>query len=423
MKRTPVVFLLIPVLGGILWPVASICQDSVGKQPAVFQQMDIYDWMIGKKWIKNRPQKKSFLLVIPIVASNPTAGIIMGAGLTYTYKASAAGFKLSNITGNATYSTKGLVNLNIKSNVFVLNERIVLNGDWRYLVNTETTYGLGSQKYTPVASVDLNGYDAVSDSTGQPLEFSQVRIHETISRQLFPDFFAGIGFQFDSRFHIKDETASRGDSAKSFHYQYSRANGFNPEKYITSGAGINLLYDSRDNQVNAHRGYYANINYLVNLTALGSTSNSTLLLTEYRSFHALDNRKRGHVLALWLYGSFVVSGKMPYLALPAIGNDQRQRSGRGYPFGTFRGNDLLTGESEYRFPISRKTGMLGGVLFLNTTTTSNRKADIRLLQYLRPAWGGGLRLMIEKRSRTRLQVDVAMTGKNVGVYFGAQETF
>jgi len=31
--------------------------------------------------------------------------------------------------------------------------------------------------------------------------------------------------------------------------------------------------------------------------------------------------------------------------------------------------------------------------------------------------------MIEKRSRTRLQVDVAVTGRNVGVYFGAQETF
>src|SRR6185436_1827340 len=223
MKRTPVVILLIPVLGGILWPAASICQDNTEKQPAVFQQMDIYDWMIGKKWIKKRPQKKSFLLVIPIVASNPTAGIIIGAGLTYTYKSSLAGFKLSNITGNATYSTKGLVNLNIKSNAFVLNERFVLNGDWRYLVNAETTYGLGSQKYTPVASVDLNGYDAVSDSTGQPLEFSQVRIHETISRQLFPDLFAGIGFQFDSRFHIKDEMAAQGDSAKSFHYQYSKA--------------------------------------------------------------------------------------------------------------------------------------------------------------------------------------------------------
>ena len=217
--------------------------------------------------------------------------------------------------------------------------------------------------------------------------------------------------------------AAQGDSAKSFHYQYSKANGFNPEEYITSGLGINLLYDSRDNQVNAYRGYYANINYLFNLTALGSTSNSTLLLTEYRSFHVLDNRKRGHVLAFWLYGSFVVSGKMPYLALPAIGNDQRQRSGRGYPFGTFRGNDLLIGESEYRFPISQTTGMLGGVLFLNTTTTSNREAGIKLLQYLRPAWGGGLRLMIEKRSRTRLQVDVAVTGRNVGVYFGAQETF
>ena len=429
MKIKPAATFIIQVfrLAGLLLPAATMCQDGVAithtKQQPVFQQMDIYDWLIQKKWIKKKPEKKSFLLVIPIVASNPTAGIIFGGGLTYIYKSGSTSSKLSTMTSNATYSTKGLVNLNIKSNVFVLNNLIVLNGDWRYLVNAETTYGLGSQKYTPVASVDLNGYESVSDTTGQPLKYSQIRIHETASRQLFPNFFAGIGFQFDSRFHIKDYTTEDGDSAKSYHFQYSKQNGFSATNYITSGVGFNFLFDSRDNQVNAYRGYYANLNYLVNLTALGSTKNSSLLLAEYRSFYSLGRTKNGNVLAFWLYGNFVISGSTPYLALPSIGNDQRQRSGRGYPFGTFRGEDLVIGESEYRFPISQTTGILGGVLFVNATSTSNRLAGIDLLQYLRPAYGGGLRIMLEKKSKTRLQIDMAVAEHKIGFYFGAQETF
>ena len=362
-------------------------------------------------------------MVIPIIASNPTAGIIFGAGLTYSYKTNPSDSKLSNITGNATYSTKGLVNLNVKSNVFIVKERLVLNGDWRYLVNTETTYGLGSNNYSTLGLIDVNGYSAHTDTLGQSLEFSQIRIHETASWRLFGNFYAGIGFQFDKRYKIKDHVLENGDTARSFHYQYSKSHGFDPANYNSGGMGINFLADSRDNQVNAWRGYYVNVNYLLNTTWLGSTKNSSLLLTEYRSFHNLSKRNPSHVLAFWLYGSFRVSGEIPYLALPSIGNDQRQRSGRGYPFGTFRGENLAYAESEYRFPISPTTGILGMVIFANATTTTNNNAGIELFQYVRAAWGGGLRIMIEKTSRTRLGIDVAVANGKAGIYLGAQETF
>lgn len=398
-------------------------QDSAQKQGRPFEQMDVYDWLVQKKVLKKRPVRKSFLLVVPVIASNPTAGIILGAGLSYAYRSKPDGMKISSVTGNATWSTKGLVNLNLKSNVFAWNEQLILNGDWRYQVNSETTYGLGSGKFPSHAALNANGYTASSDSIGQPLKYSQIRIHETASLQLLPDFYAGIGFQFDYRFDITDYTADVGDSSKSFHYQYSKMNGFEPSHYTTSGLGFNLLYDNRDNQVNAYRGWYVNLNYLVNSEFLGSSANSSVLLTEYRSYHSLGNKQNGKVLAFWLYGSFVVTGKVPYLALPAIGHDQRQRTGRGYPFGTFRGEDLCIAESEFRFPISVRTGILGGVLFVNAGSTSSRHEGIGLFQYLRPGYGGGLRIMIEKRSRTRLQIDAAVGNRQTGFYFGAQETF
>jgi outer membrane protein assembly factor BamA len=414
---------LLVLLAGML-PQRGFCQDSLVKQQPGFEQQDVYDWMLQKKWVQQKPENKNFLLVIPIIASNPAAGIIFGAGFTYAYTSKPNGKKICSITSNATYSTKKFVNLNMKSNVFIWHDQLVLNGDWRYQINSETTYGLGSQEYSPLAAVDLNGYSSSSkDSLGQALEYSQIRIHETASWQLFPNFFAGIGFQYDRRFQIKDHTATAGDSLKSFHYQYSTLYGFDTEAYVTSGIGINLLFDSRDNQVNAYRGFYANLNYLINTEFLGSTQKGSLLLTEYRSYHSLGKKQKGQLLAFWLYGHFQMSGHMPYLALPSNGNDQRQRTGRGYPFGTFRGENLLIAETEYRYPISKNSGILGGVFFINVTSTSNQHAGIGLLQYLRPAAGAGLRIMLEKRSRTRLEIDAAAAGKKLGIYFGVQETF
>jgi hypothetical protein len=83
----------------------------------------------------------------------------------------------------------------------------------------------------------------------------------------------------------------------------------------------------------------------------------------------------------------------------------------------------MYGETEYRFPISARTGILGGDIFLNATTTSNKKGDVKLFDYTRLGYGGGLRIMLDKQSRTRLAIDIGVSPGSVGFYFGAQETF
>jgi len=384
-----------------------------------FVQQDIKDWLADRKIIKRKPPPKNFLLIIPIIASNPTAGFIFGGGFTYAFKVNQAYPRVSSITANATYSTRGLLNLNMKSNAFVWKDRLVLNGDWRFLINHETTYGLGTTKYTS-GYIDINGYQTSTDSLGQALQYNQVRIHETGSIKIFGNFFAGLGIHYDQFYNIID----KNDTAISYHYLYSVKHGFNPSEYVGSGLSLNLLFDSRDNQVNAYKGYYANINYRVNLKALSSTENSATLLTEFRAFYPLDGQeKHRHILGFWYYGSFVASGNVPYLLLPALGYDQRQRTGRGYTFGRFRGEDMMYGETEYRFPISRYTGILGGVLFANCTTTSDKTHDVMLFDYLRAGYGGGLRIMMDKTSRTRLEIDAGIADRSVGFYLGAQETF
>src|SRR5215468_7992327 len=135
-------------LSGLLLfiPFLTHSQDSTRARADTFIQMDIKDWMVQKGWAKPKPPKNSFFLLIPVIASNPSTGFVFGAGLSYALKVKPNNERISAISANATYSTKGQVNLNVKSNLFVLHDKLVLNGDWRYLIFSEDTYGLGTNR-------------------------------------------------------------------------------------------------------------------------------------------------------------------------------------------------------------------------------------------------------------------------------------
>ena len=89
----------------------------------------------------------------------------------------------------------------------------------------------------------------------------------------------------------------------------------------------------------------------------------------------------------------------------SISYDQMNSSGRGYAQGRYRGEDFVYGEMEYRFPISPHTHILGGVLFTNVCTVSNRDMNIPLFGYFQPAAGAGLRIMVGKNDRTNIAID------------------
>ena len=126
---------------------------------------------------------------------------------------------------------------------------------------------------------------------------------------------------------------------------------------------------------------------------------------------------------MWAYADLVVDGVAPYFGLPSTASDPYGRSGRGYAEGHFRGEKLAFLELEYRAPLLRN-GLLGFVGFVNTTTISNRQGGEQLFDSFAWGGGGGLRLLLNKRSRTNLAFDVGFgEGGNRGVYLVIQEAF
>jgi hypothetical protein len=124
-----------------------------------------------------------------------------------------------------------------------------------------------------------------------------------------------------------------------------------------------------------------------------------------------------------VFADLAEDGVAPYFDLPSTGSDTYGRSGRGYPEGHFRGQRLAFTEIEYRGTLLGN-GLLGMVAFVNATTVADRPSGQRLFDHVAPGGGAGLRLLINKRSRTNLAFDIGFGEKgNKGVYLAVQEAF
>jgi hypothetical protein len=384
-------------------------------------------------------KKKNFhglsIIPLPAIAANPTAGWMFGVapGASW-FMGDPSDTHISTFLGTLIWTTHHQWIITAKANTFLNHDSWNLLTDFRYFITSQPTYGLGTgpQSAKPISNGFIkysdNPYDPIS--TAQMMEFDFIRLHQTVMRRYQDSYFyAGLGYHLDYHYHIHDNLLdldeNDGDGqALTSHYLYSVSHGFDPERYTLSGVSFNLLYDSRDNAVNPYSGRYAFANIRVNPEFMGSDQNASLLWLEYRDYIHFSKARPRHLLGFWTYGWFQVSNDVPYMDLPAVGWDQFGRSGRAYTQGRFRGENLMYFETEYRFPLLPNKEFLGGVVFMNATTATNKAADIGLFDYMDPAVGVGLRVMINKKSRANLNIDYAWGKYGAqGFYFGLNEAF
>jgi hypothetical protein len=412
--------------------ISAYSQDSTSFEPdsaslQVCEQRDLPD-LISKWRGKTRKEKKNTgsLLLVPVISSNPATGFSMGVAGQYAFRGKKLNSLYSSINGSATYTTKNQFMFQVKNNIFLKDDRVFLSGDWRIFLFSQATYGLGTSAPEGGAldyQFSLNGWESTDDSLVQPMKFNHYRFHQTINWMVRKSIYLGFGFHLDVLGHIVDERLDSLRPIYTSHYLYSRKYDFNLTEYLISGFSINAVLDTRDNLVNSYKGYYFNFNWRLNPEFLGTRHTANLFSAEWRSYHGLSKRNPRHLLAFWFLGNFSENGRLPYLILPALGYDQRGRAGRGYTQGRYRGTNMVYGETEYRFPISPCGGILGGVVFANVTSATNPVTKEKLFTTLAPGYGFGLRMMVDKKSRTNLQIDFGFGKKSSGIYFGAAETF
>ncbi len=386
---------------------------------------------VYREWRHKPPKKKvnsnHSLLIIPSAAVNPSSGFMIGGAGQYVTRDKRPKSLYSYIQGNFFVTTKKQLLFQLRSNVFAKNDRVFLQGDVRFFIFSQPTYGLGTR--APEGGVlkrqyNINGYDVKDDSLVQPMEFNHVRFYQTVSWRIKKSsFFVGPGYHLDYYYNIRDSRLDTAQQIFTSHYTYSNNFGFNRFAYAVSGVSANFSGDTRDNLVNALKGYFFSINARYNPSFLGSAKTSTQLNLEWRSFHRVSKKDNRKVLGFWMLSNFSPAGQLPYLALPSIGYDQRGKAGRGYTQGRFRGPNMIYGESEYRFPISKCGGLFSGVVFANFTTADTPNKSLTLFENIAPGAGAGLRIMVDKLSKSNLAIDFGVGRRSFGIYVGVGETF
>jgi len=382
--------------------------------------------------VEKKKEKNFRFLPLPAVAVTPTTGLMLGiAPGAYWTLGDPSITSPSSALGSVIFTQKKQWLITAKANTFFNGDAWNMLTDFRFFINSQPTYGLGTgpQSAKPVGNggVDFTDNPYQPIETAQMMNYNYLRIHNTLMKRYHDSrFFMGLGYHFDYHYMIDDQLLNLDTVPQivTSHYGYSIYHGFDPEKYILSGISLNFMYDSRDNAVNPYSGRYAFANIRMNPKFLGSTKSSSMLWLEYRDYLHLSKNRPRHLIGLWAFGWFQTSGTSPYMDLPAVGWDQFGRSGRAYTQGRFRGQDLIYTEIEYRVPLLRKKELLGAVVFVNGTTASNRDANISLYQYMDFGYGIGLRVLVMKKSRANLTIDYAWGEYGAqGFYFGLNEAF
>jgi hypothetical protein len=401
--------------------------DSL-KQIKDCQPKDLIE-LIWKKPLLNQNEEKWFnIIVIPFLGYTPATDLQIGAGASCSLKTSlGTKTKLSAGSLQAYYTLEHQLVTQLKTNIFTYRNLWFLQGDLRLYLFQQPTNGLGTsnKNFTPLPTDPPETRTDIYLHGSYPMKYNWFKFHEIFSTKITSSFYAGLGYHLDYHFDINDE-ALHTDSGILYttpHYSYCRKYGFNNETYLSSGISANFVFDTRDNIINPYKGFYVNVNYRTNFTWLGSDQNGSLIWTEFRTYVGFSKRLPRHLIAFWTYGSFQISGKIPYLDLMSNAFDQGNSSGRGYEQGRWRGQDFVYGEVEYRFPISQCSQVLGGVVFVNLTSASSRDQQVPLFGYLKPAGGIGLRVMVNKEDRTNISIDYAIGDGSKGFYFQIAEIF
>jgi outer membrane protein assembly factor BamA len=186
---------------------------------------------------------------------------------------------------------------------------------------------------------------------------------------------------------------------------------------FTSGVGLIMNFDTRDNIYSPYTGEYVAITAYDFGKIFGSDFTNTRFTLDMRKYFPIFGAASPlkHILAVQGLVT-IVNGLEPFYAMAQLGGDQIMR---GYYQGQFRDNDMVVLQTEYRFPVYWRFGL---VAFGDLGEVSGRLHDLSL-SGIKYTFGAGLRVSIEEDERVGVRLDYGVGDHSQGLYFSYLEAF
>jgi outer membrane protein assembly factor BamA len=179
-----------------------------------------------------------------------------------------------------------------------------------------------------------------------------------------------------------------------------------------AGIGPALMFDSRDNVINAGRGFFSKFTALSYQPFSENLEKYQLLNLDLRYFYSPSDK---HTIALQ-HISTATFNEVPFFQLPMIGGEQMMR---GYYRGAYRDNHLNAVQAEYRLTFWKNLGMV----FFGSTAWISQKAFRSNINEALFSGGTGFRYQYDADKKINMRLDLAWGQNSFGVYFGIGEAF
>jgi hypothetical protein len=367
---------------------------------------DVRDVLQSIFHIKGLIKRNDTVGLKPVVSIVPAFGYTLQSRLAILLSGNVA-FRtgpqsnVSTIVSSIAYTQNKQVTLPIQSSIWSKNNNYDFVGEIRLYHYPQATFGLGSNS---------------NIENQAPMNYNYIRFNEVALRRIASSFYMGAGYIIDYHADITIGQTENGTVPDYLGYKRRSTKTHS----TSSGLTLNGQYDTRDSPLNATSGWYATYEFRQNLKTMGSTATWSSLILDVRKYLRFPESSK-NVIAFWSYNWLTLAGRPPYLDLPSTLWDASTNAGRGYIQGRFRGAQMIYGEAEYRYRITRN-GLLGGVIFLNAESFSAEPGT--RLQAIQPAVGPGLRIKLNKVSRTNICIDYGFGRQDShGLFINVGEIF
>jgi hypothetical protein len=350
---------------------------------SVSAQNKILPKFIRKMYFDKDSTKKSSFVFLPVISSAPETGLEAGgAGLFsfYTDTVAKHNTRVSNVFAYVTVTTKGQSRFSLSSTYWEPQNAWHYNAAISYIHFPFNYYGLGNN--TRKADAEL-------------VDEKRFKLNLSAEKLVAKNLYAGIvlgGFNY--KYADADPTGIHFNTDPQLQDRTGGASIF---------AGPTLIFDSRNNNTYTTRGMVITSYYNLMHGILGNNSYvGGLFNIEYAQFFLLSKRL---VLGLDIQEQSLTGGRSPFYLLPALGSDELMR---GYYGGRYRDRNFIAGQTELRYRISDRIGIVG---FLGTGEVAHSGFSINALK---PNYGGGLRYFFDTEKGLSIRADYGIGQKPTG---------
>lgn len=341
-----------------------------------------------------KEQKSHGILPIPAIFYTPETGLAVGGGVIVYYRPHSElgkNVKPSTLQPVLIYTEK-------EQTVFVFGGSHYFDQQ-NYHLTLATRYSLFPDKFFGIGPYssrdDEESFTPITSS-------SEVSIGK---KMFFDGTYVGVLHSY-SKYKI---TELKEDGV------ISHLNMPGTKSMTSSGLGVYISHDTRDNNFSASTGQFFRVQGIFYAPNTGSETKFQNVSLDARSYHSIDIFEQNIVIAFMGY-SKSLSGDVPFMELTQIGGGKLLR---GVYAGRYRDKNGALIQTEIRHPLTRK---LRGAIFAGSGQVASEINQYQFRNF-NQSGGFGLRYLMNEIEKICLRFDVGFTKEEKNIYFQLNEAF